>query len=213
MGSVTDWRAWHRAYADPDSDLSRRRRSVQSRIEAWLDGRDESSLRAVSACSGNGRDLLEVLARRPDGHRVVARLVELDATLAADAREFATTHGLAGIDVLEADAGRTASYAGAVPADLVMMCGVWGNVGDEDVRASIAVLRELCAAEATVIWTRGRFTAGDLTPAIRGWLAEEGFEEVAFDAPTDTTYRVGTHRWNGVPRPLGPERTFFRFVR
>jgi hypothetical protein len=93
------------------------------------------------------------------------------------------------------------------------MCGVWGNVGDEDVRASIALLPELSAAGATVVWTRGRFASGDLTPTIRRWLAEEGFEEIAFDAPADTTYRVGVHRMVADPRPLGADRTFFTFVR
>jgi hypothetical protein len=213
MTARTDWRAWHLAYADPGSDLSRRRRSVQRQLGAWLDSRDEPSLRAVSACSGDGRDLLEVLARRPDGRRVSARLVELDESLAAQAREYAAAHGLDGVDVRQADAGRTGSYAGAVPADLVMMCGVWGNVTDEDVRASIGVLPRLCAPGATVVWTRGRFATGDLTPEIRGWLAEEGFVEVAFDAPSDTTYRVGVHRLDAEPRTLGPDGTFFTFVR
>ena len=36
---MTDWQAWHREYDDPESDLSRRRRSVQRQVEAWLDER------------------------------------------------------------------------------------------------------------------------------------------------------------------------------
>jgi hypothetical protein len=213
MSPSTDWRAWHQAYADPGSDLSRRRRSVQAQLDAWLDAREDTALRVVSACSGDGRDLLEVLARRPDGHRVRARLVELDPSLAGDARAYAAAHGLDTVEVLEADAGRTGSYAGVVPADLVMMCGVWGNVTDEDVRGSIRVLRELCAPGATVVWTRGRFRSGDLTGDIRTWFGEAGFEEVAFDAPVDATYRVGAHRIVGDPATPGADRTFFTFVR
>jgi hypothetical protein len=168
----------------------------------------------VSACSGDGRDLLEVLARRPDdARRVRARLLELDDVLAARAEDHAAEHGLDGVEVHRADAGSTDSYAGAVPADLVMMCGVFGNVTDDDLRGTVAALPQLCAAGATVVWTRGRFRSGDLTGTVRGWFAESGFAEVALDAPDDATYRVGAHRLVAAPRPLAPGNTFFTFVR
>ncbi len=44
-GMSTDWQAWHEPYADPHSDLSRRRRSVQRQITQWLDERDDEHLR------------------------------------------------------------------------------------------------------------------------------------------------------------------------
>ncbi len=210
---TTDWRAWHRAYVDPDSDLSRRRRSVQRSIDAWLDSRDDPALRVVSACSGDGRDLLEVLDRRADGARVSGRLLELHDGLAGDAEDYAAGHGVLGVDVRRADAGRAASYAGAVPADLVMMCGVFGNVTDADLRGTVLALPTLCAAGATVIWTRGRFAEGDLTPRIREWFDEAGFDELAFDAPDDATYCVGAHRLRDAPRPLDRGATFFTFTR
>ena len=211
-GMSTDWQAWHAPYADPDSDLSRRRRSVQRQITQWLDERDDDRLRVVSACAGDGRDLLEVLAARPDRERVTATLLELDEGLARAAEKYAAAHDLA-VDVRRGDAGTTDSYAGAVPADLVQMCGVFGNVTDDDLRATIAALPQLCTPGATVIWTRGRFATGDLTGEIRAWFGDEGFEEVAFDAPWDAKYRVGTHRLVAVPRPLVPGQTFFRFIR
>lgn len=208
----TDWQAWHAPYTDPQSDLSRRRRSVQRQITQWLDERHGEQLRVVSACAGDGRDLLEVLAARPDRGRVTATLLELDDGLASAAEEYAAAHDLV-VDVRRGDAGTTDSYAGAVPADLVQMCGVFGNVTDDDLRATIAALPQLCTAGATVIWTRGRFATGDLTGEIRAWFGEEGFEEVAFDAPRNAKYRVGTHRLVAAPRPLVLGETFFRFTR
>ena len=214
---MTDWPAWHRDYDDPASDLSQRRRSVQSRIAGWLDQRTDVELRVISACSGDGRDLLEVLADRPgDAARVRARLVELDEELAERARWLAAHAGLPHVDVRRGDAGRTGSYQGAVPADLVLWCGVFGNLSDEDVRRTIATTRSLAAPGATVVWTRGRFrsTDGD-EPAdrIRGWFADEGFEELDLDAPDDATYRVGVHRLVAEPLPLGADRAIVTFQR
>jgi hypothetical protein len=154
-----------------------------------------------------------VLAGRPDAARVTARLLELDDGLAADAEAYAADHGLDGIEVLRVDAGATDSYAGAVPADLVMMCGVFGNVTDDDLHATVAALPGFCAPGATVLWTRGRFSDGDLTPTIRGWFAEAGFEELSFDAPDDTSYRVGAHRLAAEPAPLPVGRQLFTFTR
>lgn len=211
---MTDWQAWHRGYDDPDSDLSRRRRSVQRQVVQWLDERAEAALRVVSACSGNGLDLLEVLARRSaDARRVSARLLETDDELADAAESYAAAHGLDRVDVRRADAGITDSYLGAVPADLVMMCGVFGNISDDDIRRTVRSLPALCAPGATVIWTRGRFTSGDLAATIGTWLAEAGFDEVAMDAPDDTTYRVGAHRLAGEVQDLVPGGALFRFIR
>ena len=214
---MTDWHAWHRDYDDPGSDLSRRRRSVQTQVESWLDARHEPVLRVISACSGDGRDLLEVLARRPrDAVRVSARLVELDAGLVDEARRTAAGHGLERVDVRRGDAGRTGSYVGAVPADLAMWCGVFGNLPDADVRRTIATTKELAAPAATVLWTRGRPTSGhgdEPVQLVRSWFAAEGFEEVHLDAPYDATYRVGVHRLVAEPVPLGADRAFFAFQR
>ncbi|HEU5266623.1 MAG TPA: hypothetical protein VFU35_07975, partial [Jatrophihabitans sp.] len=68
---MRDYLAWHEGYDDAGSGLSWRLRKVQSYITALLDSR-AGSLRAVSACAGDGRDLLGVLAGRADAQRVEA---------------------------------------------------------------------------------------------------------------------------------------------
>jgi hypothetical protein len=211
----TDWLEWHRDYEDAASDLARRRRAVQREVNRWLDSRTDDDLRVVSACSGDGRDVLEVLAARPDASRVRARLLELDPALAGSARRYAEEHGLA-VQVLELDAGRTDSYRDAVPADLLMLCGVFGNLTDEDARATVGVARQLCASGAEVIWTRGRFEDRDAvepTLRMREWFDEERFELVAVEAPEEWRHRVVVHRYTGDPVPLEPGRTFFTFTR
>ncbi|MGA9746068.1 MAG: class I SAM-dependent methyltransferase [Nocardioides sp.] len=211
-----DWTQWHTDYDDPDSSLSRRRRSVQAGLRAWLDQAPAGPLRVVSACSGDGRDLLEVLASHPAAPRVRARLLETDPGLAARAEGVARDLGLDGVEVVRDDAGRTASYAGAVPADLVMWCGVFGNLSDDDVRATVEVSRQLAAPGAWVVWTRGAFADRDPvepTDAIRAWFSAAEFDLVSLDKPADSPYRVGVHRFTGRTDPLDPDRTFFTFLR
>ncbi len=102
---------------------------------------------------------------------------------------------------MHTDAGDPAAYVKAVPADLVLMAGVFGNISDADVRRTIGALPQLCAAGATVIWTRTR-RAPDLTPTVRRWLRAAGFIEETFHAPDGVLFYVGVHRFTGVPEAL-----------
>ena len=74
----TDWDAWHDDYADPTSPLAQRLQVVQRAIEGHLDSSAPRDVRVVSACAGDGRDLLQVLERRDDADRVSATLIEAD---------------------------------------------------------------------------------------------------------------------------------------
>jgi hypothetical protein len=200
---VTDWHGWHGKYDEPGSPLERRLRIVRGHVAAWLD-EHPGPVRVVSACAGQGRDLLPLLAGRGD---VRARLVELDPANVAVAERTVRDLGLHGVEVVCGDAGATTAYEGAVPADLVLMCGVFGNVSDDDVRRTVSLLPMLCAPDATVVWTRSR-RAPDLTPRIREWFAAAGFAETAFDAPEDVLFSVGVARFAGTPRAFSGEAMF-----
>lgn len=207
----TRWQAWHEPYADENSPLSRRLRLVQQHIASWLDQRSEERLSVVSACAGQGHDLIGVLAARPDAHRVQGTLLEYDRGNVAAARIAADRARLSQLVIRQADAGQLSSYAGTHPADLILMVGVFGNITDSDVERTTAALPQLCAEGATVIWTRAR-RAPDLTPAIREWFREAGFTEEAFHAPDDVRFSVGVHRFEGTPRPLDVTGSIFTFV-
>lgn len=196
---MSDWAAWHGSYDDPASSLADRLRCVRGHVASWLSTAPPAA-RVVSACAGQGRDLLPLQAG------VRARLVELDP------RNAAVAESLAGpdVEVVVRDAGVSDAYAGAVPADLVMVCGVFGNVPDDDVRRTVLALPTLCAPGATVIWTRHR-RPPDLTPAIREWFAESGFEERAFDAPDGPSWSVGVHVLAAEPRAFEPGLRLFAF--
>ena len=207
-----DWVAWHDPYLDPDSPLSRRLRSVQRQIGVWLDETAPREVMVLSLCAGDGRDLLGVLDTRNDARRVRATLVEIVPELADRARAAVGAAGLVDIDVHCADAGTPEAYAGCPPADLVLLCGVLGNISDADVEAVIAALPGYCAAGARVIWTRSR-RSPDLTPQIRKWFSDNDFAEITFDAPEDVVTSVGVHELTRRPGPATRHTRLFAFVR
>jgi hypothetical protein len=204
-----DWVAWHGRYAHADCLQSRRLPIVRAHIRAFLESRSDTP-RVISICAGDGRDLLGVLEAMPEPDCVRARLVELSPELAGAALDRAREGRLEGVEVLAADAGVTDAYAGAVPADLVLACGVFGNVCDADVERTVRALPQLCAEGGTVVWTRHRRDP-DLTPHIRSWFADAGFREQAFDSPGPDSFAVGVHRSKRPPLPLERGRRLFTF--
>lgn len=207
-----DWRAWHLDYEDPNSNLSRRLRVIQGMVRSALDAAKPGPLRAIKVCAGQGRDLIGVLADHPRADDVHARLVELDPANAEFGRRLATEAGLERVEVITGDASTSSAYEGSVPADLVVACGVFGNIPDADVVRTIDFLSSMCARGATVIWTRHR-KPPDLTPQIRTWFEAAGFEEIEFVAPSDSFFGVGAHRFVGEPTPFRPGERLFTFFR
>ncbi|WP_319458862.1 class I SAM-dependent methyltransferase family protein [Micromonospora sp. RTP1Z1] len=205
-----DWYAWHDDYDQPGSALSRRLTELRLRIGEALDQAPPGTLRVVSLCAGQGRDLIPVLAAHPRRDDVIACLVELGPRNAEVARAAAAAAGLSAVQVVVGDAALTDHYAGLVPANLVLVCGIFGNIVDADIRATVRHCAALCATGGTVFWTRNR-REPDLVPTICDWFAEEGFTPVAVSSPADGV-GVGVHRFTGQPRPLPAGVTMFEFV-
>jgi hypothetical protein len=201
-----DWHGWHDEYDEPASPLARRLAAVAG----WV--RRTAPDRLVSICAGQGRDVVAGLAGSVAPQRVSGRLVELDEANVAAARAGLAAAGLTGVEVVRGDAGTTDAYAGAVPADLVLCCGVFGNVPDADIRRTVDALPAFCTTGGTVIWTRHR-GAPDRTGDIRSWFRAAGFTELDFVAPSDALFSVGVARWPGPTRPLAPGRRLFTFTR
>jgi hypothetical protein len=201
-----DWSDWHDAYDRPNSELSLRLKVVQERIVETLDASPPGPLQIISFCAGEGRDLLEVLdwhLRCPD---VTARLVELDERNVEVARQTR----LRNVEVVAADASLTDNYLGRVPADLVLLCGVFGNISDDDIRNTIDHCDQLCRTGGTVIWTRHR-NSPDAVPQICDWFQERGFERTWL-SDRSAGFGVGVHRFTGTPKPLAAGERLFQFL-
>ena len=210
---MEDWVAWHRLYDDPGSALRTRLAYVTAHLRGTLDQAPPGPIRLLSLCAGQGRDVLEVLPAHPRGRDVCAVLVEADSENAGHARQAAADAGLSDVRVRQADASVIANFADALPVDVLLLAGIFGNVNDADIKRTVDATPALCAPGATVIWTRHR-RPPDVTGSICAWFAAGGFEQVAFDK-LDNEYlaSVGVHRLTTQPTGMlqAPERPLFTF--
>jgi hypothetical protein len=135
--AVKDWVAWHAAYEDPSSPLSARLRCVRSHLSEAIDRAPAGRVRVVSLCAGQGHDVVGVLPHHPRRDDVCAVLLESDARNVGRARRAAAAQGLSSVEVRHADASLVASFADALPADVLLLCGIFGNVSDRDIKRTI----------------------------------------------------------------------------
>ena len=209
---MTDWEEWHREYQDPSSRLSRRLAVVQRFVADALDRAPRGRIGLLSLCAGEGRDVIGVLRDHPRRDNVDAVLVEAHPALASSARAGIEAAGLqAQVSVVEADAGTTTNLRRGAPADVLLLCGIFGNVTDDDVEHTVRKASTLCNEGATVVWTRHP-TPPDLTVPIRQWFAESGFVEVGFESPPEWRFGVGAHRLIAEPEPFPSDLRLFTFV-
>ncbi len=161
----------------------------------------------LSLCAGDGRDTLPVLASSTSP--VTAVLVELDPDLAEAGRRQAAALGLE-VDVRTDDAGLVAAWMDVVPVDVLMLCGVLGNVSDDDARRIVTGAALMLQRGGTMIWTRGNHGSDGQDPGewVRGLLLDAGWEERSFVRPDDASYRVGVHTWNGISSGFLADRLF-----
>jgi hypothetical protein len=209
---LRDYVAWHEAYDDPRSSLSWRLSVVRSWIARSL--REHSGpARVLSVCAGDGRDVLGVLALHPDMDNIDVTLLEIDPMLAARARQQAADlYPRIRVDVRVADAGDPAAYSGAVPADIVVLVGIFGNISDADIARTIAAAPAMCRPGATVLWSRGQH-GGDRTAEIRRRFFAAAFAEIGVDTlDRDDHPTVGAVRFTGETK-LMPTHRLFTFLR
>jgi hypothetical protein len=214
VSEQSDWFEWHDGYNNPRTGLARRLLMIQEQIRSALDDAPPGPLRAVSMCAGQGTDLIGVLTDHPRRADVTARLVELDPRNTEVARGLAAAAGLDGVEVVTGDAALASQYAGMVPANLVIACGLFGNLSNADIEATTGYCTQLCATGGVVVWTRGRWDP-DLSPQVCAWFEERGFERVWLNDLTGDPrfgHRVGVHKFTGTPAPLDESAVMFTFI-
>ncbi|MGE5658494.1 MAG: class I SAM-dependent methyltransferase family protein [Actinomycetota bacterium] len=208
-----DWFEWHELYQTEDV-LQQRLTIVRNYISDSLDAAPQGTIQVVSACSGDGRDLLGVLATHPRAKDVRARLVEINPQLVERGQKAIAQLGLTEqIEFINGDATLTASFAGAVPADLVIVCGIFGNLPNEDIlRQLIRNLPSFTKTGGFVLWTRGHRDGINHSERVRQIFQENEFAEVDFKLTATGNMGVGRHRFEGQTLSAPLDRQFFVFT-
>ncbi|AQT82328.1 hypothetical protein B1R94_28435 [Mycolicibacterium litorale] len=202
------WYSWHAQYDDLESSHTDRLEVVQDFLIRALDAASPGPLKAVSICAGQSRDLLPVLIRHPRGADVSARMVEQDPLNASFMHGALGSTRLKDVEVVVADAGTTDVYTGAVPADLLLLGGVFANITLADASRTVTVLSHMCRPGAMVVWTSypPRLDDADEVLAL---FATSSFESV--DLHRDEHYLVAAHRYCGPARILPAGQRLFAF--
>ncbi|MFL6116217.1 MAG: class I SAM-dependent methyltransferase family protein [Catenulispora sp.] len=213
MTELRDWKPWFAAYDDPTSSLASRLAVVRAGIRRTLDEAAPGPIRVLYLCAGQGRDLIPVVAEHPRRADVTARLVEFDPDIADVARRAAAAAGLAdAVEVITGDAADRSHYADFGPANLLLLCGIFGNISESDIANTVRHAAALTAHGGTAIWTRHR-EEPNLVPAINDWFGEAGFAKLWESDPAlpETVYVAG-HRQEREPAPLRGGEKLFTFI-
>jgi hypothetical protein len=203
-----DWHRWNDGYQQ-SGQLQERLRTVQHQLRLALDLAPPGQVQIVSVCAGQGHDVVGTVAASQRRSDVRARLVELDGRNVEEARRRIESAGLEGIEVSQADAGTTDAYHGAVPAHIILLCGVLGSLTDDHVDSVIATLLQLCTERAQVIWTAHRAASGLFEYACAAFH-RHGFATV-WTNPADPC-GVARHQLVTQPRELQAGERIFRFA-
>lgn len=209
---LKDWFEWHDLYST-ELKLQQRLQIVREYISHSLDTCPPGTIRIVSVCAGDGRDLLGTLANHPRAKDVYARLVELNPKLVERGRATIESLGRAKqIEFINSDATISTNYVGAVPADIVIVCGIFGNLaGEAELNRFLGNLSFLCKQGARIIWTRGHTNGIPYSETVRKFLRESGFEEVNFKLTQTGDMGVGRHRYLGENLVVPKEQQLFVF--
>ncbi|BAY36091.1 hypothetical protein NIES2111_04110 [Nostoc sp. NIES-2111] len=207
-----DWYEWHDLYKT-EPRLQQRLEIVQEFIAYSLNASPDGALRVVSVCAGDGRDLLGTLKNHPRAKDVSARLVELNPQLVERGRATIEALGLAKqIEFVNGDATIASNYVGAVPADIVIVCGVFGNLTDEaELGRLLDNLRFLSKQGAFVLWTRGHSQGIAHSDTVRRILSASEFAEVNFKLTATGDMGVGINQYIGESLPQPKEQQLFVF--
>jgi hypothetical protein len=205
-----DWAEWHRAYADPTSEISQRLVVVTEAIVDVLDAAPPGPIRVLSLCAGEARDLTAAATDHPRAGDLIGCAVELSGGLASIAAAQLAQADTS-IEVRCADAGRSVHWIDVAPVDLLLIAGIFGNITDDDIHRIVKSVPAIVRVGGAAIWTRHRRDP-DITPNVRAWFDDAGCTPTAFMSPGPGSFSVGVERHvgNGSVAPV-PE-VLFRFV-
>ena len=205
-----EWNGWpEQAYQKAHYRL--RLEMVQQHLTECLDAAPSGSVRIISMCAGDGRDVIGAVQSHARRRDVIAWLVELDQHSVAAGVRNAKIAGLDGtVNFRNEDATDYASYPFA-PADILLVCGVWGHVPVCERDLLIRALTRLCKPGGMVVWTRGVSKRPDRVHEIEAHFANSEWEQCRHSFTADQKWAVVSQRYCGPLRELPASGKFFHF--
>ena len=187
---------------------------VQEHFAECLDNAPRGAVRVLSVCAGDGRDVIGVLRSHPRRTDVTAWLVESNRRSLAIGIRHATSAGLEdAVNFLCGDATLCVTYKNIAPADIVLVCGVWGHVAANQRALLVAGIASLCKSHGVVIWTRGLVPNMSRLQDIQSQFAGLVWDELRVSTTTDQRWAVATYGYTGPPHQLSKSGRLFRFQR
>jgi hypothetical protein len=188
------WNNWPlQAYAH--SSYRHRLAAVERHLREGLDRAPAGNVRIVSLCAGDGRDVMGVVEGHPRRDDVSAWLVESDGNSVEAGVARARAAGLQRtVQFRHADASTYSTYVSMAPADVLLVCGVWGHVPPEDRPSVVDACRVLCLRGGRVIWTRGVGRGMTRFEEIRALFTQPHWEQSDVTITPDANWAVATHR-------------------
>jgi len=188
--------------------------TVQEHLAECLEAVPIGSVHITSMCAGDGRDVTGVLRSHPRRKDVSARLVELDRRSVAIGVRRSIDAGLEhAVTFLNKDATAYATYKDIGPADIVLVCGVWGHVPTHERARLVRAITSLCKPGGAVIWTRGVSNGVARLHEIQSLFSRSSWVEVRLSVTSDRNWAVTTYRYCGPPRELPDSGQIFHFQR
>ena len=209
-----DWFKWHTRY-EASPLLQARLTLVRAQIAQAIQACPHASIRLISLCAGDGRDVIGTLGNHPRADHTSAYLIENNPALIAHGEgAIAQCDLLTRVQFMHADATRSTTYQAIAPADVLIVCGVFGNVREANTGQMIEHLRCLCRRQGRVVWTRTVAQPRDqrATALIREQFSAAGFHEMTVQHTTPPGIVVATHAYGGDPYTLRPGVTLFEFT-
>jgi hypothetical protein len=185
---------------------------VQEQLAQCVDTARPGTIRILSMFAGDGRDVLGVLGNHQRQNDVVACLIEQSSQAVDTGTQRALELGLESVATFRhTDATDYEAYRGLAPADLILLCGVWGHVPSQERPQLIQALASLCAAGGMVIWTRGISKGMKQFEQIEGLFTAAQWEPVQIRFTPNNQWAVATHRYYGTAIPRPTQGRIFHF--
>ncbi|MNR04651.1 hypothetical protein D3C85_1206300 [compost metagenome] len=153
-----------------------------------------------------------MLAHYPNSDNIHSYLVEIDERLVQECKHTVSDRGLQNVTVVKGDASLLRTYRDVIPADLILLCGIFGNIANEDILNTIESLAQLSKQGTRVVWTRN-LRDPKVVPMIRHSFTANDFKEVDYRTTSDDSYAIGIYEFYGLSQRLKDDIQLFTFIK